>query len=706
MKKNVFILITCLVISTNIFAQIIPASLTQRVKNAQTMAIGKVVEKQSYWDVDKHNIWTLNILEVRAYLKTNLNQLPSKIAIITSGGIVGYKGQHTCPSFDFQTNNEYFVFLDADNLKVDNKNYRETHPDIPQCEPYASVQGVLGYYDGKYYDAMSEPPISEIDLLKKLNQQYNLTTTQPNGKIYAPRPTPQYAALLGSISSWQDGSAGSGPFIAATILAANELIINGTGFGATAGTVEFDHVDDGLGIGADGYATTITSDIVSWSDVQIRTKIPSKAGTGIFRVKDNLGTVVATSASNISIKWAQINLESSLTNFATSTRQQVKFINQDGTNGYTFQYSTVAASGNVFSTNTPAKEAFERSLLNWRCATFVNFKLSATTTSVGPANDDICSVSFNPALAANVLGSCITRFGIQSVSGTCEMHNTLIYVSELDVQMSPDGAGLGWNYGTGATTGNKIDFESVMLHELGHGHGCDHINDNATAMYFSVSVNTDKRVLSTNEIECGDFRLNNSTSAFCVTPFGGKQPIVKLVACVLPVELLDFTAVNKTDKNLLNWQTVTERHNSHFVIQKSKDGQGFVDIGTVKGGTTNTPQYYAFSDESPFNGINYYRLKQVDNDGKEDFSKVVSVTVLVDGKKGLRVYPNPTHHVLTVEHTPSVQTLEIVNTLGQVLKVIKPLIDARKTEVGTAELANGIYFLRINQNEMIRFTKL
>ena len=707
MKKNILFLFICLLASNSINGQMIAASLNQRVKNAHTIALGKIIEKQSYWDDQHHNIWTLNIMEVRAYLKTNLNDSPSKIAIITSGGIVGNQGQHTCPSFDFETQNEYFVFLDDDNKSIDSKDYRLVSPNIPQCEPYASVQGVLGYYDGKYHDAMSEPPHTESELLNKLNQEYGLIAFQLDGKVYSPRSTPQYLAPLGTITSWQDGAAGTGPFVAATIVASNELIINGTGFGATAGSVEFDHGNDGLCIGSQGYASTITSDIVSWSDVQIRTKIPSNAGTGTFRVKDNTGTVVATAASNINIKWGQINVETTSANFATSTRQQTKFANQDGANGYTFQYSTANASGNVFSTNTAAKESFERALLNWRCATFVNFKISSTTTAANAADDNICSVSFNPSLAANVLGSCITRFGLQSLTGVCDLHNTLIYIKELDVQMSPNGASLGWNYGPAATTNNTIDFESVILHELGHGHGCAHINDVTKTMNWAVSTNTDKRTLVADEIACGNFRLDNSTSAFCVSSLGGgKQPMVKLTTCVLSVELLSFTATTKGDNNLLNWHTASEINNSHFIIQRSKDGENFMDIGTVKGaGTTTTPQYYNFTDDKPLNGINYYRLKQVDFDGQEDDSKIVSVNRLSEGKSILAAYPNPTHTVLTVEHTPSVQTLEIVNPLGQIIKIIKPKLDAYQTDINTTDLPNGIYFLRFNQTELIRFVK-
>jgi Pregnancy-associated plasma protein-A/GEVED domain/Secretion system C-terminal sorting domain len=205
-----------------------------------------------------------------------------------------------------------------------------------------------------------------------------------------------------------------------------------------------------------------------------------------------------------------------------------------------------------------------------------------------------------------------------------------------------------------------------------------------------------------------DFNSGTGASAACTTPtYGQIEDYGVYIATVLSLELTHLTAVNKDKYNLLDWKTATETNNSHFKIQKSKDGSTFTDIGTVKGsGTTTTPQYYTFKDDSPFKGINYYRLKMVDNDGKEEFSKIVSVLVSPEGKNGVTVYPNPTHNILTVEHTPSVETLEIVNTLGQVLKMVKPSLNITKTEIGTTELASGIYFLRVNQSEMIRFVKL
>ncbi len=94
----------------------------------------------------------------------------------------------------------------------------------------------------------------------------------------------------------------------------------------------------------------------------------------------------------------------------------------------------------------------------------------------------------------------------------------------------------------------------------------------------------------------------------------------------LPIQLVDFNA--KSDFGVINlsFSTATELNNSHFVIERSADARVFAEIGQVRGaGTTRVPQSYTFTDERPLAGTNYYRLRQVDYDGGESFSPVVSV---------------------------------------------------------------------------------
>jgi Secretion system C-terminal sorting domain len=203
--------------------------------------------------------------------------------------------------------------------------------------------------------------------------------------------------------------------------------------------------------------------------------------------------------------------------------------------------------------------------------------------------------------------------------------------------------------------------------------------------------------------------LSGST---CQLTSSNYKPVI--VTSTLSVDLLKFQAslINKSVN--VHWQTASETNNSHFIVQKSKDGQNFVDIGTVKGhGSTTTPQYYDFVDAAPYSGLNYYRLQQFDRDGKMDYSKIVSVATTSDKQQEVKIYPNPTHTILTVEHSATTEILEVINTLGQVIKTVSIKPESLRTNISTGDLNNGVYFLRVRSTDglgklaqTIRFVKL
>ena len=95
---------------------------------------------------------------------------------------------------------------------------------------------------------------------------------------------------------------------------------------------------------------------------------------------------------------------------------------------------------------------------------------------------------------------------------------------------------------------------------------------------------------------------------------------------ILPVRLLQFTATQNKDNNLLQWKTATESNSDHFNIERSSDGQHFVVIGRVTAaGFSSTDISYNFTDAMPPTGINYYRLVMIDKDSHTDYSNTVAV---------------------------------------------------------------------------------
>lgn len=110
---------------------------------------------------------------------------------------------------------------------------------------------------------------------------------------------------------------------------------------------------------------------------------------------------------------------------------------------------------------------------------------------------------------------------------------------------------------------------------------------------------------------------------------------------VLPVELLTFDAKQRAEHVDVLWSTASELNSSHFMVQRSADGNNFVDLGRVAAaGNSVQTLDYGFVDEAPLEGLSYYRLKQVDVDGSSVLSQVVTV-VYGAGQRGLELYPNP-----------------------------------------------------------------
>lgn len=180
-------------------------------------------------------------------------------------------------------------------------------------------------------------------------------------------------------------------------------------------------------------------------------------------------------------------------------------------------------------------------------------------------------------------------------------------------------------------------------------------------------------------------------------------------AVVAPVELKNIKVSKKNAAAELSWQTATENNNSHFDIERSNDGVKFSRLDAVKGnGTTNIVQNYTFTDDAPLKNINYYRLRQVDFDGKETVYKTVSVNF---GKNTTtKVYPSIAKDKINVEISgdkgPS--DLLVVNLLGQVVKAQKLQNTEGVFPVNISDLPNGSYIMRIvskNENISLRFEK-
>jgi hypothetical protein len=121
----------------------------------------------------------------------------------------------------------------------------------------------------------------------------------------------------------------------------------------------------------------------------------------------------------------------------------------------------------------------------------------------------------------------------------------------------------------------------------------------------------------------------------------------------LPITLLNFTAQRYGTQALLQWQTAMEENNDHFEVERSSDGSVFLYLTSVaSNGNSITQQRYQAIDPNPYQAYNYYRLKQVDKDGKARYSKIAFVDMSANATDlSIAVYPNPAGETISVDIT-------------------------------------------------------
>jgi PKD repeat protein len=190
----------------------------------------------------------------------------------------------------------------------------------------------------------------------------------------------------------------------------------------------------------------------------------------------------------------------------------------------------------------------------------------------------------------------------------------------------------------------------------------------------------------------------------CHNPSAGQiedYAVYFILSTPLPVTLLNFDGYHANGKNVLTWKTANEQNNSHFEIETSKDGRNFYQIGRVEG--KNIPSSvsdYTFTDQLPATGINYYRLKQMDMDGRSTYSKIISVTVN-DMQRTFTVYPNPAKNKITIDFAePSLHTsIELFAADGKLVKKLSPGNIQRSLSVDISQFNSGVYFIQIRSDK-------
>ena len=170
---------------------------------------------------------------------------------------------------------------------------------------------------------------------------------------------------------------------------------------------------------------------------------------------------------------------------------------------------------------------------------------------------------------------------------------------------------------------------------------------------------------------------------------------------VLPIQLTQFIATPKAHIVALNWTTSSEKDNAVFQIEHSVNGKDFKSVGSVNGnGSSAQTISYSFEHTAPADGVNFYRLKQVDLDGQFAYSPIKTAII---GTSSFVIKSNLVTNALDIiTSTKAPVAFGIFSTTGQ--RMLNDFAQGEKL-VDVSRLPAGLYFVKIADGQVARFVK-
>jgi hypothetical protein len=180
------------------------------------------------------------------------------------------------------------------------------------------------------------------------------------------------------------------------------------------------------------------------------------------------------------------------------------------------------------------------------------------------------------------------------------------------------------------------------------------------------------------------------------------------ISTPLPVHFSAFDAYADGCRVQLNWSTTMEINNDYFIAERSYDGRAFTEIARVPGaGNSSEKQDYSYTDEHPADGLNYYRIRQVDLDGKHTSTNVRQAYVHCNGDDAIKVFPTVSNNMVQVLLPKRYEdaTVTVLTTLGQ--KVNVPMENTNgHYRINIAPLAAAMYMIHVQKGEEVNTFKI
>ncbi|MDB5232250.1 MAG: type sorting protein [Chitinophagaceae bacterium] len=589
MKKIIFCLVSVVAMSIPFsgFSQLTELSLDEKIAKAMVIAEGTVISQQSFWNQQHTMIFTSNVIRVSLLMKGNLPA--AEIQVITQGGSVDNFAITTDHLLEMYQGETGVFFLVPWNFPL------QLPGRLPAYDVYASQQGLYLYAGSSAVSPFESRTIANLQDYIKAKTGRPFINIDPAAKE---NPAVQ-ARLFGTIASFSPQTVTGGTL---NDPPNNILTINGNGFGQTpaaGAAVLFKNADNS--VPQPLYPVPFNSPyIISWTDQQIKIRVPDKAGTGPFAVVRVPGDTTY-SPTNLDVFYSVQNAIFNINGAIVLREPRLMYTNSHG--GYSVFYSTGTSGGGRDISTAPEKQTFQRALTTWKEAVGFNaFEEGNTTVQQVNVNDQMNVVMFDnnntgqPPLPSGTLAVTYSGFSMCS-NVTFEAQKV-----GFDIVIRNNGVSQG---NTSFTTGpcfpptTEVDLETVILHELGHAVNLGHIVDNfqtsnntfqtvnpAKLMNFAVLAYVTRRSLDQSAYQGG---------LYCVTPLK-----LNYGSCSLSsVEMVPLPRINPpNDECPLTFAPTATAQGSSLVIDlvhttsnKSKDPQ-YTAVTCTNAGTQVTNNAY------------------------------------------------------------------------------------------------------------------
>lgn len=232
-----------------------------------------------------------------------------------------------------------------------------------------------------------------------------------------------------------------------------------------------------------------------------------------------------------------------------------------------------------------------------------------------------------------------------------------------------------------------------------------------TNSYWEKANNSDNITTSGS---CSGTNSGTISTTIPLTDFGiftfGSSEFVSL-----PISLTSFNIIQKENAVEIKWETISEKNNDYFIVEKTKDGINYEFVSKIKAaGNHNGILHYETEDFRPYDGLSYYRLLQIDRDGKQISYPLQSISFKNKEVLDFQVYPNPISkkddlHIEIKDQLNQEASITILNILGQPLKIENRNLKNQNEIINLnldSELSNGIYIVQIKVNDSLYSKKI